>query len=197
MRIMSVDQELSRYDLSIVELNALKPDDSLYTLMFMQPKEKILVSSEFIGNTDTASADAKHTKFLELAKSMDADLAMTPEYSCPWSVVEQCIGQGLLPGDGRLWVLGCEAIAPAKLHELEKRRHEVIWIHEKVSQGSATGFLDPLCYFFQARNVQGDTKNVVVVQFKGQSMADPSNHLERDNLVRGTVRYVIRKRSCQ
>jgi len=192
MKNVFIDDELSNRSLSIIPLNILHPDERLYNLLLIQPGENVVISSEFIRNENPRSAKSKYTDFFRLARSSDVDLALSPEYSCPWEIVEESIKNDQVPSAGKLWVLGCESIKPAELDELAGRCSKAVWIYERGIGEPHRNFLDPVCYIFRARDSQNNSRVVVVVQFKSQPMADKVHNLERDNLITGTKRYILR-----
>ncbi|MFX0198388.1 MAG: hypothetical protein ACFFCW_19895 [Candidatus Hodarchaeota archaeon] len=192
MENVLIDDELSNRSLSIIPLNILHPDERLYNLLLIQPGENVAVSSEFVRNENPQSTKWKYTYFLRLARSSDVDLALSPEYSCPWEVIEELIENEEIPNPGKIWVLGCESIKPDELDDLAQRCEGVVWIYERENRDQDRKFLDPVCYIFRAVDSDGNSRIVFVVQFKGQAMADPKYNLERDNLMTGTKRYILR-----
>lgn len=191
MKNVFIDDELSNLGLSIIPLNILHPDERLYNLLLIQPGENVVISSEFVRNENPRSAKSKYSDFLRLGRSSDVDLALSPEYSCPWEVIEKLIDNEEVPNPGKIWVLGCESIKPDELDDLAQRCEGVVWIYERENRDQDRKFLDPVCYIFRAVDSDGKRRIVFVVQFKGQAMADPTHNLERDNLMTGTKRYIL------
>jgi predicted nucleic acid-binding Zn-ribbon protein len=180
----------------MLDLQILKPNAELCSTLLIQPQETVCwkESEHFVGNLDQRSAVAKYRNLISLAKSTDADLVLSPEYSCPWSIVEESIGKGDVPNEGKLWCLGCESITPTELQYLAARHLNVEWVYEGGLDQRPGQFLDTLCYILQCEGAGGVQRTVVAVQFKGEPMADPPDHLERDNMIKGTTRYILRNR---
>lgn len=176
----------------IVELEALRPDSLPYTVLLQQPCGVVEATAGFIGNNDHSAACAKHQKFLNLAHDISVDLAVTPEYSCPWDVVEEALQRRCLPERGKLWVLGCESITPDALNAMIAKYPEVVWVCEDVHPQPARTFLDPVCYILNALDGHGHIVPVIAVQFKTQHMVDHCGYLERDHLIMGSRRYILR-----
>jgi hypothetical protein len=193
MRNVLIDDELPAKGLtSVVRLRALVPDTTRYSVMFIQPSGVVSACGEFIKNADENAAKLKHLSFLRLASAEHADLVVAPEYSCPWAVVEDAIGGGVLPDEGALWVLGCESITVDELRALMGRLTSVKWICEDIPAWAGGKFLDPVCYLFYANDNEGESHLVCVVQFKGEPMSASATLIEQEEMIRGEKRYVLR-----
>lgn len=193
MRNVLIDNELPAKGLtSIVRLRALVPDSTRYSVMFIQPRGEVSACGEFIKNADESTAKLKHLSFLRLASAEHADLVITPEYSCPWSIVEEAINGGTLPDEGSLWVLGCESITVDDLRALMGRLTSVKWICEDIPAWVGGNFLDPVCYLFHASDNAGASHLACVVQFKGEPMSASATLIEQEEMIRGEKRYILR-----
>lgn len=172
--------------LRLPELNILVPDTNLYEIIAIQPTGAIAVHPDFVGHADQASAIDKFNSFLELAVEQNCDLAITPEYSCPWEVVTRAIAENKLPAQRKLWILACEAITPQQLRGIIAAHSNVIWIHEPIPAGAGQ-FLGVLAYVTKAEADTGGVKDVIVLQFKTEPMGGYA--FERDHLLRGQTIY--------
>jgi hypothetical protein len=179
--VQARDYLCDQHGLIMSPLKALVPDESLYELLLIQPSGKITAGSDGVRNSDAATAAGKFKDFLIRASNLKVDLAVAPEYSCPWVVVEESINAGRVPGEGALWLLGCESITPEGLAELAGRCGGVKWVYEPVAATATAKFLDPVYYLFRASDVSGRSQVVALVQFKGQLMSDHKSYIERDN----------------
>src|SRR5262249_45680741 len=143
-----------------------------YEVLTIQPGGQIALRNDFIGNANQPIAQKKFSAYLRLAAERNCDLVLSPEYSCPWDVLTNAIQSGQLPGIGKLWALGCEAITPQNLQSIKDSIRDIVWIHEDIptTQGN---FLDPLCYLLKAMAESGEFVNVAILQFKTLPMADP------------------------
>jgi len=190
MEIMPVAEILQGAGLNSPTFSALIPDVANYNAILFQPKGQIEASVAGVRNRDRELAARQFAKFLEEAASRNTDLAVTPEYSMPWDVLTAAIKNGIAPGDGRLWVLGCESIKRQELEALptDLAEHAIV-LHEPLEE-EADKFLDPLSYVFLAPGPNGQKRLVVLVQFKTRPMGGP-DHFEVSNLQRGTRVYQL------
>jgi len=178
---------LKKANLQLPTLNVLTPDSRFYEVMAIQPEGKIEAHKTFIGHTDHATAVAKFSAFLNLAIEKDCDLALSPEYSCPWDVLGSAISNNSLPKMGKIWSLGCESITPDQLDAFIATHSNVVWIREPLS--TITGqFFDVLAYITKTKNITGEEIGVIVLQFKTQPMGGDT--FERDHLIRGQSIYI-------
>jgi len=194
INLVDIDTEFSEQGLSHLKytLNILVSDERQYSMLFIQPNENIDVSHQWVRNENSESACSKYKDFLKLAQEKHADLVISPEYSCPWQVIEGLIQNEKLPSNGKLWVLGCESITPIELDEFSAKYQDIIWIYERDIQQADGNFLNPVCYIFKAKDREGIERTIIIVQFKCQPMADHIHQFERNNLIRGTKRYILR-----
>ena len=191
MNNVCVNSELKTKKLSMVELSLLHPDERLYTVALLQPLQSVDATPEYVKNRDNVSARQKHQKFLNLAFENNVDLAISPEYSCPWDVLEVALQGDCFPQEGKLWILGCESIKLNDFFSFIHKHNEIAWIHETPDPQAGTKFLDVVCCLFNAKNDESQSKRVICVQLKGQAMADHHHYIERDNLITGKNRYIF------
>ena len=196
MEKVPVEGKLSELGLTIVDLKVLVPDDALYSTMFIQPEGKIFADATCVRNESQGSSSAKFMRFLRLSKDEQVDLVVSPEYSCPWKELLQAIDNDILPGEGKLWVLGCESVKPGELAKYKSMRPNVFWIYENVVASSGHNFLSPVCYIFKAKDGKNRVKTVVLVQFKGSCISDSPRFFERNNMISGKNRYVIKNKAA-
>lgn len=178
--------------LKLPELNVLVPDAQLYEILAIQPGGVIGLRDDFVGHADHESAVKKFDHFLKLAVEKNCDLTLSPEYSCPWDCLQRAIAGNTLPKEGKLWILGCEAITPDQLRAVMAAAGNVIWMHEPIPT-TAGHFLNVLCYLFKTESKSGVNKDVVLLQFKTQAMADKFAW-ERDRLIVGETIYFFHNR---
>lgn len=194
MQLKYLDTELIAQNLKIPTLEALNPDAGLYEVLLLQLQGNIEANIGFIGNKEKTVAFKKFERFLELATQKDADLVVTPEYSCPWSVIDHIISKGIFPRNRKLWVLGCESINRQELRLFIQTHKQVIWIYEHnlVENEGLGNFFDPLLYIFLTEDTNGNEKIVLTLQFKTTHMSVHGSSLERDNYIPGNLIYVIK-----
>jgi hypothetical protein len=193
MNFKSVAEILHEYGYQHPTLNALTPSAANYKTMMFQPHGEIETSVAGVFSKDRALAEDQFTKFLEMAHQREADLAATPEYSMPWTVLKKSLENGVQPGQGKLWVLGCESIKLQELNTLKAKLEPFAKVIFEPLNSQAKKFLDPLAYVFHAPVVDGEgTQLVVLVQFKTKPMAD-ADHFEVNGLQLGSWVYTFAK----
>ncbi|MCQ1537064.1 hypothetical protein FTO70_15570 [Methanosarcina sp. KYL-1] len=187
-----IDNYLSNKELKNPDLELLKPGSQLYKTLLFQPCGEIEFGDYFVRNLDTNISKKKFESFFELAIRNNVNLAITPEYSCPWKVIESLVENNIFPQEHNLWIIGCESIKQKELKELMRRYKDIVWIFEEdiLQTEEEDMFLDPVCYFFKTRNIRTSLlANVVLVQFKTHPM---SGSFERDRLILGKKIYILR-----
>src|SRR5262245_33875286 len=103
MDIVRVDQVLACAGLRAPHLAVLVPDVNNYAVLLAQPQGSITADAAGVRNRDQARAEMVFTRFVEKAVETNADLAVTPEYSVPWSTLVASLKAGRLPPVGKLW----------------------------------------------------------------------------------------------
>lgn len=189
MNLEVIDDLLTARNLNNPQLDILRLDANLYDTLLLQPEGEIEVNDQYIGD-GSEEYEEKVKNFINLAKSENVKLAITPEYSCPWSQIERIISEDIFPAESSLWIIGCQSITKDDfLGIIENPTVEVI-VEDDVLE-SAGSFLNPVLYFFKTRDTNDALKNVVIVQFKTAASSDP-DLVERDNMIRGNKIYVLR-----
>ena len=190
MNLEAIDVCLTERSLKNPQLDVLKPDANFYDALLLQPKGEIEATDRYIKGSSDAYEE-KFRKFIGLSSRKNVKLAITPEYSCPWSLIERIISEDLFPGENSLWVLGCQSITGDDLLNIgQNSTVEVIF--EKDVFNSAGNFLDPVCYLFKTRNNSSELRRVLLIQFKINPMGNSQGFLERNNLIQGSKVYVLR-----
>jgi len=190
IQFTDIKEPFATKKLKLPKLNVLAADAQPYEVLAVQPTGDIELRDDFIGHANRDSAKKKFSAYLNLALQKDCDLVLAPEYSCPWDVLTKAIQGNKLPKLGKLWILGCESITQHDLEKITSSNSNVIWIHESILTSSHR-FYDVLAYVLKTESVAGDVKDVVVLQFKTQAMAD-STGFERDHLIAGKTIYLFR-----
>lgn len=185
-------ERLSDKGLSIVPLTALMPDANPYSQYILQPCGNVDADLNGVRNRDVELATTRHSAFIKLASDANAALLVTPEYSTPWQSVRNMLDEEMTPQPGALWILGCESISPDELEQFSNDYPDVCWIFESIPQTDTQTFLDPVCIALNFQNAEGNYQLVIAVQFKSQCMVDHQCYLERDHMLHGTQRYILR-----
>ncbi len=183
--------DINELGINPVPLSILIPDNQTARIMTFQSTGHIDVNDR-VGNFDHELAEKKYQDFFALAKNRNASMAVTPEYSCPWQVVESILNtQSLRPHLGSLWVVGCESITLEDFNKfIKKTKGLVKWHFETVVPNANQIFFSPVVYILHAQDDQGDqTELCAIVQFKCHDMGGTT--FERDKLIKGTKRYVL------
>jgi len=176
-----------------LNLEILRVDSNLYSTLLYQHKGTFLVKDTSFGNDTDCSA--QFNSFLNLAKSENVSLALTPEYSCPWESIDLVLSnEERWPNEGKLWAICCESITPDEIKEfLEKfETDNIIVIADTPALSNGNGvLLDPLCYIFRVE-VGGVNKLLVIIQFKTQHMGVWENNVEQEKYIWGNDIFVLR-----
>jgi len=168
------------------EFGVLRADHDRFKTAIFQPSAELSVDET--GVRATADQSGKFLTFLSTALSEHADIAITPEYSCPWKVVREAIETDVLPPASAIWVLGCESITWADLEAFTRGFPNIHWQYEDLSRAPGN-FLNPLCYLFRAVNAQGALQTVGIIQFKSRPCSDGKLFIERNHMINGSRLY--------
>lgn len=196
MEIVPVEQRLNREGLEPPRLNALQADDTLYTVLTHQPPGRIRIAPDSISHADSVEAMLRTAAFLRLAATAESqpDLVVSPEYSVPWEVLLEAVEQGIVPGEGKLWVLGCESLPLGGLDAVRRRLGELaVILDDDVYPGSRTTqqYRNPLVYVFLTKcSVDNSTRLVLLVQYKTEPSGDPEN-TEATGMLPGVYVYAF------
>src|SRR3954471_4286143 len=166
------------------DLIALQRNSQRYSTLLYQHEGILSADHNKIGNA--SSVEEEFNIFFTKAKEKNVDLALTPEYSCPWVVISSIISTpSKWPNEGKLWAIGCESITIESIKGIKKdfnQNNSIVYYDESVHTGTQR-YLDPLVYLFQAQN-NGTSKLVVIIQFKTHHMGVWSGgDVERNNLI--------------
>ncbi|WP_320837996.1 hypothetical protein [Zhongshania sp.] len=181
MEIVPVEQKLKCEGLESPRLNALQADDTLYTVLAHQPPGRIRIAPDSIGNADSAEAKQRTVAFLQLAATAESqpDVVVSPEYSVPWEALLNSIEQGVVPEEGKLWVLGCESLPIRGLDAIRQRLGELaVVLDDDVYPGALTTqkYRNPLVYVFATKcSADRSERLVLLVQYKTEPSGDPEN----------------------
>lgn len=180
-------------DLEIVPapLQVLIPDNQTTRFQLFQCSGELNLN-DCVQNSDREEAKLKHFAYLASAREKNTSIALTPEYSCPWQVVETLVNdQKYQPKIGSLLILGCESIMPEELASLRERTDENIrWHSETIDSTGNQLFFSAAVYIFHLHDsTEEDVKLCGLIQFKTHDMG--GTPFERDNLIKGSVVYKI------
>jgi len=181
LEIIPVEQRLKREGLDPPRLNALQADDTLYTVLAHQPPGHIRIAPGSIGNANSVEAKQRTAAFLQLAATAGSqpDLVVSPEYSVPWEALLEAIEQGVVPEEGKLWVLGCESLPLGELDAVRQRLGErAVVLDDDVFPGARTTqqYRNPLVYAFLTNSsADQSVRLVLLVQYKTEPSGDPHN----------------------
>lgn len=183
-----IEQALAEHGLKTPQLNVLTADLRHYETVVIQPTGAIEANADGVRHVDRTGAIKRYSRFLRLAAERGADLVVTPEYSCPWEVLADCIANRQLPSEGKLWVLSMESIQPTQLADFTATRPDVFWIHEQPDVRHGKKFLDPVAYVTLTSDGDNNRRVVVVLQFKAHPMG--GHPFEQNHLILGRLTYV-------
>lgn len=101
------------------ELEVLGRDTQRNSFFLYQHKGVFFADNNRIGNNDQDEAETKFIKVLTKAKEDNIALVLSPEYSCPKSVIDQIIAnENLQPAQNKIWTLGGESLNKEELNNL-------------------------------------------------------------------------------
>lgn len=179
------------------DLAILRPRTNRNRVILCQHEGELVGDNTRIGNNPANAAInlTRFRRFFELAKEQQADLALTPEYSCPKAnIVELIQHPERRPAEGVLWVIGGESIGKKELVDFTREfTSEGVKIYfENGLINEANHFFDPVYYLF----VTGSGEQAIlqiVIQFKTKHMSTRGpGVVERNNLIEGRTIYVLR-----
>lgn len=193
-----IDDFLRSKNLLNPELKVLIPGPDQYKTLAYQHKGDIEASSTggmYVRNKSTEVAVLQFNEFFKKAVETDANLAITPEYSCPWASIDTILQEFVLPAEGNIWMIGCESITPEEFRQFadSHRNNNIEMIYEENAYNNTENkFLDPIVYILKTKEIGGDTlKTVLIIQFKTIPMGAAFQY-EADNMLPGTKRFIIR-----
>ena len=185
-------------DISILnittELDILKRDTQRYSSFLYQHKGIFFADNTRIGNNDQEEPSAKFINVLTKAKEDNISLVLSPEYSCPKSVIDEIIANPeLQPSQQKLWALSGESLNKEELNYFRNLQVQNIYIHfEDCYSNSDKNYVDPLYYIFNGKH-DGNDKLIILIQFKTMHMGVWSGgDIERNNLIHGNNIYIIK-----
>src|SRR5690606_16796664 len=161
------------------ELDVLKRGTQRNSFLLYQHKGDFFADDNRIGNVDQNIAHTKFLNVLEKARQDNLDLVLSPEYSCPVSIITHILAtEDIQPLTNKIWVLGGESITKEELGQLKNANQENVLVHfENDVLNSNKRYLDPLYYIFRGVH-NGVTKLIVLIQFKTRHMGVWSGDVE-------------------
>jgi hypothetical protein len=177
------------------DLICLRQDAALYNILLLQLKAEIDYDNTGIWIADEELANSKFSNFINLAVAQNVELAITPEYSCPWDTIDILVKENKLPNEGNLWVIGCESISPVTLKTFIESHAQIIWIYDEhvlnANLNNPDRFFDPACLILKTRDDNNQIVNVITVQFKTMFFGGAGFEWERDNLIQGEKFFAL------
>jgi hypothetical protein len=178
------------------KLSALQADDTLYTVLCLQPPGRVRITDDAIGHSEVAEWCEQVGDFFRLVLDLESepDLVVCPEYSVPWEALLQFLERGGRPQRGKLWALGCESLLLRQLDAYRERLGDrVIVIDEGEGPRPITTqrFRNPLVYLFVSpSDFDGGDHLVMLVQYKTEASGDAVN-TEARGMLPGNAVYVF------
>jgi hypothetical protein len=192
--MLFIDNFWNKKNLAKPTLVCLHQDQYLYNLLLYQCVSELGYDNTGIWTTSD-EFNEKIESFVQNALANDIHVAMTPEYSFPWSAVNGCVQKKLFPAMGNVWLFGCQSITPKAFLDLVNATKDVEWVFDEELLAphaeNEKSFLDPVCIFLRTNDLGGNEKLVIIVQFKTACFGGADSKWERDNLIRGTKFYVL------
>ncbi len=148
MQLFSITQLLSDAGISAPDLCVLNPNHENYTAFLLQPQGDIEADTNGVRNADPELARQQHAAFLADAVTERSAIAISPEYSMPWQVLEERLRAGVVPAAGAVWVLGAESITLEQLGAFRDRMSDLGTVLYEQLEPQPGRFLDPVVYVF-------------------------------------------------
>ena len=180
------------FDGFTINLNVLKRTSEPYTALLYQHEGVLSANDQRIGNHHNASKKLK--SYFSILKETGADLALVPEYCCPFPLLKEIlVDPTKWPNSNKLWVIGMESIKKDELTDyLNALDPNIFWYFDNRVLNDTKNFLDPVIYVFRAIK-SGEEKLIILIQFKNFHMGVWSGgDIERDNMIPGNEIYVLR-----
>ncbi len=178
------------------DLRILERNSQPYYALLYQHTSTLQATPDHIGNIPgDANAATQLNSFFQLAKETGADLVMTPEYSCSWSVIEDIVSNhDRWPAIRSLWAIGAESIRKDQLLAFKQKHHSgVIRVHfDESLLTEKNTFFDPLIYLLHSSAGNSNWLDIVI-QFKTNHMSVwNGGQVEANNIILGKKIYVLR-----
>lgn len=184
----SVRKILAEKNIEYPDLNVFNQRGIAFKVAQWQPMSEIHFNQKKGFYTENKSHYGKAESFLKRSLEENADIIVTPEYSCPWEILNQILFSREMEVDyGKLFCLGMEGISLANFKLFEERCHsekDVEIIVEDFSIISKRDFLSCLVYIFSVRG-----KVICLVQLKTTAASDKWVQLEANGLMTGNTIY--------
>lgn len=183
--------------LTLIELQVLSPARETYRALLLQPTGIIEANESRVGHADAGIGHALCSGFVSTAVQNHADLAVTPEYCVPWTVVNEIIEGQHRPPVGSIWVLGCESIPPVEMQALAERCNaagQCVFHHEPLDsrQVAQKRYVDPLLYVFWTQDQDGQPVLFLLAQLKTVACRDYRD-VEQTSLCVGQAVYAFNR----
>ena len=181
-------------DLNIsIDISILRRNTQRHSVLLYQHEGVLDANNTRIGNLN--NVDSELRLFFEKSRLTSSDLVLTPEYSCPLSIIEDIISHPAnWPSAGKLWVVGCESMTKQQLTALQATYNKAnVFVHfETAVLNNNLNYVDPLIYLFKGTH-NGQEKLIVLLQFKTMHMGIWGGGIvERNNLIQGNEIYILR-----
>jgi hypothetical protein len=188
VELVDVDDYLLEQGIQGANFSFLSTAPDRITLLIAQPNAVIDATATSLHSSDTETMVSKMLSFLELAGTTNVDVAVCPEYSCPWEALLAFVECGNFPRQNALWAICCESITPEHLNAAKERAAQAgLFVLQQNVVQNAGNFLNCLCYLFLGTTVAGDLVKVLLIQPKTYPMGGVD--YERDSLILGRTIY--------
>ena len=161
------------------------------SLMNWQPSGEIDYSDDVGYKCSSADHFAKASAFIALAKSEEASIALTAEYSFPFQLLEEIVNDSQRwPTSGKIWCLAMEGIGSTDYRELLEKLGQtegVVILNDSDNVPHYKRFVSCLFYIF----VSGDSRLILLPQYKIQHSGDKLCLTEAQSMSCGKSIYII------
>lgn len=194
MEFKQIKDELESKNLENPFLKILHPDNNQYFMLAFQPRAEIEVNGKekYLKSKDRELIISKYDEFFKLALDKKVELAVCPEYSCPWESIDNLLNNNILPVNESIWILGCESKKPSEIKRIiqNKTNDKTIFIYdEEIIDSREDKYLNTVAHIFKTNDNKNTEITVLVLQFKVYEMGGVD--FEKDNMLKGKYGYIF------
>src|ERR1700754_2854533 len=113
------------------DISCLRQDYEYYESLLFQVSGKIDYDVDGLRFSESAIAAQKFEFYFDLCLKKNVDLAITPEYSCPWEQITRILENGKFPLNEKVWIIGSASIKPKLLNEIITKYSGFTWIYDE------------------------------------------------------------------
>lgn len=189
---------LSEYDeLKGTSLQVCNETDVHFSVLQYKARGELLYSHDRGMYSENADGQKGQMEaFLKLARKEMVDLAIAPEASVPWEIIQKILAGDIKPPrKGKLWFLGMEGIPLEDFEDtldMWKKRDDLIVISSEIEKENK--YVNAAIYLFLAENGKSKGENgrlALIIQVKTGGMRDYLFENEQHDLTFGKEVFLL------